>query len=228
MITPVNMGSPMMNAYPVTMILIGITVAASWWVMDKPAQKYRFMLSPNAVVHGKQAYRVLTHGFIHRDWMHLLINMYVFYVFGQTVEFNFLAMALANGQGMWTGRGLMLLLYFGAIVVASLPALIKRKDDPNYFSLGASGATSAVVMAFVLVHPESQLLLFFIIPIPAVLAAVLFFVYEYAMHKKGGTGVAHDAHLGGAIFGVAFMLLLEPQLAGHFFNQLKTLLGMGA
>lgn len=213
---------------PITTILLAVTIGASWYVMDKPQLKYKFMLNPHAVVHGKQAYRILTHGFIHRDWMHLIINMYVFYSFGQAVEAHLFGLTIQGNQPIWMGRGLMILLYVGAIVVASIPALVRRKDNPNYFSLGASGATSAIVMAFVLLCPDAQLLLFFLVPLPAVLAAVLFFVYEFAMHKRGGTGIAHDAHLGGAVFGVAFMLLLQPELAGHFLRSLQGMLGFGA
>ena len=76
------------------------------------------------------------------------------------------------------------------------------------------------MMAYILLFPTNKLLLFFVIPMPAFVAGILFFAYERYMNKKGATGIAHDAHLMGAIFGVIYVLLLDagtlPRMLGAF------------
>ena len=91
--------------------------------------------------------------------------------------------------------------------------------------MGASGAVSAVLLAFICLHPTHTLLLFFVIPIPAVLAGVLFFWYESRMQQRGGTRIAHDAHLGGAVVGVLWVLLFVPGSLPRFIAALQSLLG---
>jgi len=167
------------------------------------------MLSPYKVVHDKEYYRILTHGFIHSGGMHLAINLFVLWEFGRVVEVEF--------------EGSFPILYFGAIIVASIPAITKHKDNRNYNSLGASGAVSAILMAFIVAHPSHTLLLFFVIPIPAILAGLLFFIFERRMQKRGGTGIAHDAHLYGAGFGLIYALIKDPNGLSNMFSALTGL-----
>ena len=154
------------------------------------------MLVPYNVNHFKEYYRIVSHGFIHADGTHLFFNMFVLWEFGTTVE--------AEMGGSFP------VLYFGALLTATIPALTKHKDNTNYRSLGASGAVSAVLMAFIVAHPTQPLLLFFIIPMPAIFAGVLFFLYERHMQKNGGSGIAHDAHIYGALFGLLFSIVKDP------------------
>ena len=213
--------------YPITFLIIAVTVFVSWRLMDRPQGKRELMLHPYSVFGRPDPKLLLTHAFVHRDWIHLIFNMYVLYMFGQVMEIQFLALASFKGWSLTTGRLLYLGLYFGSVLSATAPALYKHRENPYYFSLGASGGVSGIVLAFVLFYPFTELLLFFIIPMPALLAGVLFFAYEYAMSKRGGSGIAHDAHLGGAIFGLLFTIGLYPQAALDFWMQVKEVLGMG-
>ena len=89
---------------------------------------------------------------------------------------------------------------------------------PHYLSLGASGAVSAVVMSFIIINPLAELSLLFIpISFPAFVFGILYVAYEIYMDKKGGTGVAHDAHLWGALFGVVFTVTVHFQYLKQFY-----------
>jgi membrane associated rhomboid family serine protease len=195
--------------------VVAATVLISWWTMDRPAVKKRLLLIPQRMKHAGEWHRLLTHGFIHADWMHLAFNMFVLFEFGRTVEKDLSSMG-------WLGFPA---LYALGMVSGAIPALRKHGDNPSYASLGASGAVSAVLVAFVALHPTSTLLLFFVIPVPAVLAGVLFFWYESRMMDKGRGRVAHDAHLGGGLLGLLWVLLTVPNALSEMIRALQALLG---
>ena len=113
-----------------TFILIGVTVLVSWLAFDRPALLERLILWPPAIDRKKQYDRLLTHGFIHADWSHLLFNMITLYFFGRQIE---VVMAKLIGP-----MGFVL-FYLSAIVVAILPTYLRHRHDPHYRSLGASG-----------------------------------------------------------------------------------------
>ena len=196
----------------VTLVVL-VTVLVSWQLMER-REKETWMLSPYAVKHGREFWRIFTHAFIHADWMHLAFNMFVLYEFGQTVgrDLDFLG---------WMGFPALYLL---GIVGGAIPALRKHGDNPNYRSLGASGAVSAILLAFICLHPTRTLLLFFVVPVPAVLAGVLFFWYESRMQQRSTTRIAHDAHLGGALVGVLWVFALVPDSWPAFVARLQDLL----
>ena len=196
----------------VTLVVL-VTVLVSWQLMER-RDKESWMLSPYAVKHGREFWRIFTHAFIHADWMHLAFNRFVLYEFGQTVgrDLDFLG---------WMGFPALYLL---GIVGGAIPALRKHGDNPNYRSLGASGAVSAILLAFICLHPTRTLLLFFVVPVPAVLAGVLFFWYESRMQQRSTTRIAHDAHLGGALVGVLWVFALVPDSWPAFVASLQALL----
>ena len=181
---------------PLLLPIIVVTACISIYAMKRPEVLRKMMLSPYKVVHDNAYYRILSHGFIHADGMHLAINLFVLWEFGSVVEMEF-------GEEFP-------FLYFGAIIAASIPAIVKHKNNINYNSLGASGAVSAVLMAFIVAHPSHTLLLFFVIPIPAILAG-------------GGTGIAHDAHIYGAGFGLIYALIKDPNGLSNMFSALTGL-----
>ncbi|WP_022972223.1 rhomboid family intramembrane serine protease, partial [Xanthomonas maliensis] len=111
------------------------------------------------------------------------------------------------------------LFYLGALVVSILPSYLKNQKNPNYMSLGASGAVSAVLFAFILLQPWSIILVLFV-PMPAILYAVFYVGYSIWMDKRGGDNINHSAHLAGAAFGVMFMLFMEPRVLQVFLQQL--------
>lgn len=211
----------------ITLIITIITVGISMLGFSNPEQVRKFLMNPYEVAHHKSYHRLLTHGFLHADYMHLFFNMFVFYQFGEMVELVFTdvdAFAQVIGVSLWwgktTGQVMYVLLYIGAILAGALPSLLKHRNNPEYNSLGASGAVSAILIVFILMFPMAQLALFFVIPMPAFVAGILFFAYESYMNKRGRTGIAHDAHLYGAVFGIAFLTIVQPEIWMRFIAQL--------
>lgn len=200
----------------ITLIILGITVALSVYALSNAEVFYKLELSPYVVHHKKQWYRLLSHAFIHADYMHLGFNMYVFYQFGKLVERQY-AMLTPQSEIMFT------VLYIGGALFASIPSLQKHKDNYGYRAVGASGAVAAVLFAFILINPTAPLSFFFIpIRIPAWLIGVGYLAVEYYLDKRKTSNdrIAHDAHYWGAIFGLTFTLLVEPSLFSRFFNQI--------
>jgi membrane associated rhomboid family serine protease len=192
----------------ITLAIVAVTVLVSWRAFNDRALLERLILWPPAVERRKQYDRLLTHGFIHADWMHLLFNMVTLWSFGAAVEGVF---------SQWITPVGYLLFYLSAIVVAILPTYLGHRHDANYRSLGASGGVAAVLFAFILFDPWSKLIIFPIpVPIPAILFAVLYVGYSIWMDRRGGDNVNHSAHLWGAAYGVLFTVVMEPRVLGHF------------
>ncbi|MDQ3206967.1 MAG: rhomboid family intramembrane serine protease [Pseudomonadota bacterium] len=193
-----------------TLVLIAITVLVSWQAFEKPRLLERLILWPPAIQRKKQYDRLVTHGFIHADWQHLLFNMITLFFFGRITESVFSQIIGPVG---------FVLFYLSAIVVAILPTYLRHRHDPQYRSLGASGAVSAVLFAYILLQPWNLIFVFFL-PVPAIVYGVFFVGYSFWMDRQGGGNINHSAHLSGAIYGVLFMLLMEPRVGGHFLRQL--------
>ena len=194
----------------VTYALIAITCVVSWIAFNNRKLADRLILWPPAIDKQKQYYRLVTYGFIHADFMHLLFNMITLFFFGPQIEM------LMNQVGVWVYP----LFYVSALVVSILPTYLKNQNNPNYLSLGASGAVSAILFAYILVRPWSIIGVFFI-PMPAILFAVLYLGYSIWMDRRGGDRINHSAHLAGAAYGVLFLLVMEPRVLGHFLRQLQ-------
>ena len=195
---------------PITYALIAITCLVSWLAFNNRKLADRLILWPPAIDKHKQYDRLVTYGFIHADFMHLLFNMMTLYFFGRQIE------VLMNGLvGVWTYP----VFYISALVVSILPTYLKNQHNPNYLSLGASGAVSAVLFAFILIAPW-QLIFVFFIPLPAIVFAVLYVGYSIWMDRRGGDRINHSAHLAGAAYGMLFMLLMDRRILGNFLQQL--------
>ena len=111
--------------------------------------------------------------------------------------------------------------YLSALLVSILPSYLRHRADPNYRSLGASGAVSAVLFAFILLQPWAMIFVFFL-PLPAILYAVAYIAYSIWMDHTGGRDrVNHSAHMWGAAYGVLFTVFMEPRVVLVFVDQLQ-------
>lgn len=206
----------MLNQPIVTYVLLGLTILTSIPAMSDLSMKGKLLFFPYGMKREGEWHRFITHGFVHADWMHLIINMYVLYIFGGSVE-----MAFTSLYGK-LGPLLFLLMYIMAIPIAATFSFFKHQNDYAYRSLGASGAVSAVVFAYILLAPLNNLYFLFLpfIPIPAVVMGVGYLVYSQYMSKRGGDNVEHNAHFYGALFGFIFPILFEPLLLTNFIDQI--------
>ncbi|KRG86915.1 membrane protein [Stenotrophomonas daejeonensis] len=195
---------------PINLLLVALTVIVSWVAFNNRKLADRLVLWPPAIDRHRQYDRLLTYGFIHADIGHLAFNMITLFFFGGRIEAEMMRQ---------TGSFLTYpLFYLAALAVSILPSYLKNQKNPNYLSLGASGAVSAVLFAFILLSPWTIILVMFI-PAPAILYAVFYVGYSIWMDRKGSDNVNHSAHLAGAAFGVMFMLFMEPQVLQTFLEQ---------
>lgn len=195
-----------------TLIII-ITIIVSMLCFRNRDLFYRLSLNPYNITRRNQWERVLTHAFVHADYMHLFINMLVLWSFGRQMEM--VAGMLGGARNYW-----FLALYIGGIIVSSIPDIIKYKDNPYYNSIGASGAVSAVVFSSIFITPWKSILLFGVIPIPSIIFGALYIWYENYSSRHSNDNINHNAHIWGAIYGFIFFGLMEPRLFLSFFGKL--------
>ena len=193
-----------------TYTLIAITVLVSMLCFNNARLFDQLSLKPYRVVHANEWYRLITHGFVHADWMHLFVNMFTFWSFGQYIENAF--------QYMSFGKWAFLLLYFGGMIVASVNDIIRYRNASWYTSIGASGAVAAVLFTAIFLNPWDKILLFAAIPIPGIVFGLLYLAYCQYMARRGGDHINHNAHFYGAVFGFIFPILLEPRLFQVFIQ----------
>ncbi len=198
----------------VNLFIIIVTVLISIQAFSRPGMFERLKHHPYSEVHHGEWYRLLTSGFVHGGWLHLVINMLVLYMFGDQIETVFISI-----WGAVLGRTLYLLMYLLAIIAGDIPTLIRQKDNPAYASIGASGAISAVVFIFILLHPWEKLLLYGIVPIPAIIGGVLYLIYSTWASRHQQDRIDHLAHFYGGLFGVFFMCVLKPEVITYFIEQ---------
>lgn len=207
-----------MEGISVTLIIIVITGFVSFQCFNKRDLFYKLLFSPYQVKHRREWYRFFTHALVHAHWPHLLVNMWVLYIFGSGLEARFIT-------HFGTAKGLIfyVALYVGGFLFSSLPALQKHGDNAGYNAVGASGAVSAILYSAIVMTPLTGIGLLFVpgIYIPAFIFGILYLAYEWYMDKRSRDNVAHDAHFWGAVFGVIFTLCLDPDLAVDFVEQIK-------
>lgn len=199
-----------MPVAPVTLVILAITCLVSFAAFSNPRLLERLVLWPPAISRSHQYDRLLTCGLVHADFGHLLFNMFTFLSFGAYMERQFTPRIGALGYALF---------YAGGVVLSALPSYLRHQDDTNYRSLGASGAVSAVLFAYILIRPWSMLLIF-AVPVPAIVFAVAYLAYTIYMDRRQTDRINHSAHLWGAVYGIVFTIALEPSVLGRFFEQL--------
>lgn len=202
-----------LSEFPATITLIGVNVIASVYAWLNPAFLMGNLFHVGSIRQKKEWHRVLTAGFLHGGLFHLLINMFVLFQFGGIIE-------------SILGTPRFLIVYFAALLGGNLWALMENFRNPDYRALGASGATSGIILSFCLFMPFAMLVVF-IIPMPAVLFAILFIVISAMLANRENRVIGHEAHIGGAIAGLLATIIVEPRSLGIFAGEVSRFLGGG-
>ena len=195
-------------------IIIAITAIFSIVAFNQTELQWRYNFNAYQIIHRNQWYRIITHAFLHADWMHLLVNMMVFYSFGKALLYYFTW--IFRGNQIWMFLG----VYFGGIIASSVYSLIKQKDNYNYNAIGASGGVASVTFACIFLEPLDPIYFFGKLPIPGIIFALLYLGYSYYMSKKNIDNIGHDAHFYGALYGFIFPILFKPELFNLFIEKL--------
>ena len=197
----------------ITGIIVALTCLISIQGLNNQKFQNQCLYVPYNVKHYNEYYRIISHMLVHADFTHLAFNMISLYYLG-----SFLEMELNYAYGNLGTYYYLLIYLLGGIAATVLP-FVRNSDNSMYRSLGASGAVSSVVFATIIWNPELELMLLFIpIPIKAYILGPIYLAYEYFSMKKGGSGIAHDAHIGGAVFGILFVLLIDANKGVEFLD----------
>jgi len=200
----------------ITLVIIVITGLVSYQSFENRALFEKLKHYPVVEKKNKEYYRFLSSGFVHGSWGHLIINMYVLYIFGETIEYKFVDIFGSMG------RILFIIFYLSAIVVADIPTYIKHQNNPGFASIGASGAVAAIVFAFIMFNPWNQLVIIFIpfLPFPAILGGVVYLIYTSWASKNKRDHIDHSAHFAGAIYGILFLVISKPVILTQFIDKI--------
>ncbi|MCU7693708.1 rhomboid family intramembrane serine protease [Haoranjiania flava] len=207
----------------ITIIIIAITSIISFMAFNNQNLLDKLIFFPPAISKRGEWYRFFTCGFIHADMAHLFFNMFTLFIFGREIEDVFKAIF-----GIGLGSVLYLLLYLGALFFCLLPTYSKNSDNYYYRSLGASGAISAVVFAYMLINPMNYMGIVFIpLYMPAFLFGFIYIAISYYLDKKQAGNINHSAHLFGGFFGLiftfaVFALLADINLINEFILKVRS------
>lgn len=198
---------------PVTFTLLFANIAISLWAFySNPIYFERFSEWPYQIIHQKRYYQVLTSAFLHANFMHLLFNMIALFSFGTYLEAVF-----RNSFGEIYGSFYFFVIYFVSLFSGSILTVAFNYKNPGYVAVGASGAVSGVVFAYVLLFPMNTIGVF-LIPMPAYIFAFLYIGASiYGVKSKFGN-IGHEAHLGGAIGGVIATIILIDNALNIFLS----------
>ena len=188
----------------ITLLLLALIVAVTLIAWQNTSIFNQASLKPFEISRGRK-YHIITSGFVHADWAHLLFNGLALYSFGEYLE-----------QMLQYEYGLSPLAYvaffLSAVVVANIPSIIRHKENAGYTSVGASGGVAAVMFASVLLQPAQTICFQLFICLPAYVLAPAYLIYSTVQFKRGGDNINHEAHLAGAAYGLIVMTIIDTGL----------------
>jgi len=187
----------MMNKVTLAIIVINVLFSLQGFKDSAWFNKYKFQIGPIAQ---KDYVRLISSGFLHVDFSHLLFNMLTLYFFADVLLINL-------------GTVSFIAIYIVSLLAGNVLTYLYHKNEMYYSAVGASGAVSGVLFSAILLFPKMSLYLMFIpIPIPAYLVGIGYLAYTVFGMKKQLGNVGHSAHLGGAVAGILLTLAIIPNL----------------
>lgn len=152
-------------------------------------------------------WQLITYMFIHGDFTHLFFNMFALWMFGMELE------------NLWGAK--RFLIYY---TICGLGAAVANLLIAPFFStvgptVGASGSVYGILVAFGYLFPNRHIYIYFLIPIKAKYLVILYMALEiFAVASQSETGIAHIAHLGGAVVGIIYLLITSRKRLSLFGN----------
>jgi len=199
--------------FGLNILLLAGTVITSLVAFNNPDILNKLKFNAWLIKHKKQSWRFFSYALVHADFLHLFVNMYVLYSFGDIVE-QLLKMQFGLKGILYYG-----LLYVGGVIFSTLFDYRKQKENPYYNAVGASGAVSAVVFASILLYPGGSIFIFPIpFSIPSWIFGILYLIYSAYMGRRAKDNVGHNAHFTGAIFGLVFTAIAVPESIGNLIE----------
>jgi membrane associated rhomboid family serine protease len=191
-------------------LLAAIVVASLIGLFVAPTVLERNLFRPHWLLPRRDYSTLITSAFLHADLGHLFFNAFTFWAFAFSLE-----------RAM--GSAKFLALYFFGLLASDLGTWLSHRRDPGYRTLGASGAILAVLFASIVYFPSAGIFILPIpVPIPAPLFAVLYLAYSYYASRHARGRVNHEAHLAGALAGLAFVAFTDlgrlRQALGYFLG----------
>jgi len=180
-------------------IILLATISMSYYGFNNPTFFNRYKFNVGAVQKGDYV-RLVSSGFLHANWEHLIFNMISVYFFQDVIIGSM-------------GNLMFLLIYFGSMLLGSVFSLRIYKRQPYYSAIGASGAVSGIIFAAIALYPTALSVNF----LPGWLFGALYFGYSVFMmfNPQQGDNLGHAAHLGGALFGLAVVIVYAPEVVIH-------------
>jgi len=170
-----------------------------------------FEFQVDRILVNKDYRRLVTSGFLHVSWTHLLFNMFSLYFFSGQVEYGLGALGF-------------LLIYFASLIGGNLLTLFIHRNHGDYSAVGASGAVNGVMFASVALYPDARIGIFLLPAIPAWIYALLYVLISIYGIRSRKTNIGHDAHLGGALVGMILALIMHPSALSENFGKILIIL----
>jgi membrane associated rhomboid family serine protease len=187
-----------MNTGVVGLILIIINIAFSYKGFTNETFFDGYKFEVDKILITKDYKRLITSGFLHVSWMHLIFNMFSLYSFSIALEANL-------------GELKFLFIYFASLIGGDLLSLFINRNHGDYTAVGASGAVCGIMFASIALFPDMGIGFFGLpISIPSWLYGILYVAYSIYGIKSKKDNIGHDAHLGGALIGMAVALIIVP------------------
>lgn len=205
--------------HTMTKIIVALTVIVSLIGFTNHRLNSQLIFNPYVTRVRKEWYRFFSCSLLHADFLHLGVNMWVLFSFGQSLEYYYAAYFSSKASFMF------ILLYVSSVVAANISTYIKHNNNPSYNSLGASGGVSAIVFASILFDPLTKIILFPIpFPIPLIVFGIGYLIYSWWMGKRStGDNINHEAHFYGSVQGIVFTLVFKPEIGRDFLVHLGIL-----
>ena len=182
----------------ISLILIVANVIISYQGFKNNLFYNKYKFNVDAVLLYKDYKRLVTSGFLHVNWMHLIFNMLALYFFSGSLE-------------LYLGPVKFLIIYVASLIGGDLLSLFIHRNEGDYDSVGASAGVNGIIYASIVLFPGMHIgLLFIPVSIPAWLFGLIYVLYSIYGIRSRRNNIGHDAHLGGAMIGLIIAIIMQP------------------